>query len=176
MASWRVLWWTMSAKETRTWRKEGKKQPKSAKTAVRSNMHRFETNHGQRYFSYAYSDLPHALGQWLGGKLRRFKEQGASSWWSNEGRTADFCDFGHVVVSYGAISSLGRQRDFKEGYHSFKHIKKVCLKVFNKIWLQMVEKGRSERMRTTCAWGDIVPLPHRFITFHSSEINWTLTI
>ena len=65
--------------ETRTWRKEGKKQQKSAKTAVRSNIHRFEINHGQRYSSYAYSDLTRTLGQGLGGKLRHFKEQGTSS-------------------------------------------------------------------------------------------------
>ena len=55
--------------------KRGQKT-KSAKTAVRLNMHRFEINYGQRYSSYIYSDLPHTLGQGRGGNLRRFKEQG----------------------------------------------------------------------------------------------------
>ena len=101
--------------ETRTWRKEGKKQQKSAKTAFRSNMPRIETKYGQRYSSYAYLDLPRTSGQGLGEKRSYFKEQGASSYWSKEDRNADFRDFGHVFVSYGDISSLRWQRDFKEG-------------------------------------------------------------
>ena len=48
--------------------------------------------------------------------------------------------------------------------------KKVCMQVINKIWLDMAEKGRPEGMRTKCAPDDIEPLPHRFITFCSSEM------
>ena len=117
MSNLRAYRGTSSAQERRTWLKEAEKWSKMAKPAVRSNMHRFEINHGQRYSSYVYSDLPHTLGQRRGGKLGHFKEQGTSSWLSNEGRKAEFGDFGHVVVSYGDISSLTGQRDFKEGYH-----------------------------------------------------------
>ena len=125
MASWRVLWWTMSAQETRTWRKEGQKPPKSAKTAVRSNMHQFEINPGPRYSSYAYPNLPHRLIEGLSAKWRQSKEQEASSWWSKECRKADFGDFCDVVVAYGANSSLWWKRDFKEGWNSLQHIKKA---------------------------------------------------
>ena len=52
----------------------------------------------------------------------------------------------------------------------FNISRKVCLQVINKIWVQMMEKGRSEGMRTKCAPGGIEPLSHRFISFRSSGI------
>ena len=72
------------------------------------------------------------------------------------------------VVTFRAYR--GKEASKKAGIR-FNISKEVCLKVFYKIWLERVEKGRSEGTRTKCAPCDIEPVPHRFITFRSIEMN-----
>ena len=72
--------------------------------------------------------------------------------------------FAATVRAYG-----GRETSKKVSIR-FNILRKVCLQVTNKIWLDMAEKGRSEGMRTKCAHGDIEPLPDRFIPFRSIKM------
>ena len=142
-------------------------------------MPRSEINLGQRYSSYAYSYLPHTPGLGLGGKLRHFKEQGASSWWSNEGRKADSAILAMSSFRTVTFRAYRDRETSKKVSISSNTSKGILPQATTKIWPQMVEKKRSELMRTKIHLGRTVPtsrLTWQFVHFSLKGDEMTLTI